>query len=288
MTADWVAAGPFVPSARGVLHFRAASVDSILLDGKRGGVTMLRSSPFMRLCAGLVGLALLLGGCGGASSPGPSTEPSGSAGAFELQVLPVQSVGMTIGGQRSVFLVTVSGSPTDPPVDVSAVATGATIDVEPTQLAPGVVGEVTVVPSAVTADADLPVSITASRGGIEKTETRTLKLAPGEDTLREEAATHLAPFLPVLASQPELGITAATTWDPTPGAWVLVVSHYLYFSTDWELGLEWHVMIPPDDWTRIYLRHRGTETAPSKAFEISSFSAGDAPKEIDPPETVWR
>lgn len=47
-------------------------------------------------------------------------------------------------------------------------------------------------------------------------------------------------------------------------------------------------MIAPDDWARIYLRQRWTETTPSAAFEISSVSAGGDPREIAPPDAVWR
>jgi hypothetical protein len=124
---------------------------------------MLRSSRSRQLCAWLVGSALAVG-CAGGSSPSPSTQPSASAAAFELQVLPVQSVGKVIGGGRSVFLVTVSGSSGDPPVEISAAASGATVDVEPAQLAPGVVGEVTVVAEAVTAEVELQVTIKVKRG----------------------------------------------------------------------------------------------------------------------------
>ncbi len=56
----------------------------------------------------------------------------------------------------------------------------------------------------------------------------------------------------------------------------------------WEMGLVWHVTIPPSDWTRIYLRERGKETKPSLGFEISSVEAGDPPHATDPPETVDR
>ena len=52
---------------------------------------------------------------------------------------------------------------------------------------------------------------------------------------------------------------------------ILVVSHYLFFSEDWEMGLMWHIMIAPHDWSRIYLRPRG-EMAPTLAFEIPSVS----------------
>jgi hypothetical protein len=77
-------------------------------------------------------------------------------------------------------------------------------------------------------------------------------------------------------------------WEGVPGTWVLIVEHYLFFSTDWELDLSWHVMIAPDDWSEIDLRHRDSELAPSLAFKIDSVSANDAPHEIAPPEAVWR
>jgi hypothetical protein len=47
-------------------------------------------------------------------------------------------------------------------------------------------------------------------------------------------------------------------------------------------------MSPPDDWARIYLRRRWSEVHPSRAFEISSVSSGAEPREIAPPEAVWR
>ncbi len=67
---------------------------------------------------------------------------------------------------------------------------------------------------------------------------------------------------------------------------------YLFFSEDWEIGISWHVTIPPHDWTRIYLRHRTTELQPSFAFEISSRDAQETPHAVDLAdafaEDVWR
>jgi hypothetical protein len=57
---------------------------------------------------------------------------------------------------------------------------------------------------------------------------------------------------------------------------------------EWEMGVRWHVMIPPYDWAEIYLRHRHTEISPSLAFKIPSLDAQDAPEVVDPPESVWR
>lgn len=237
--------------------------------------------------------ALVLAGCGGGDggSPGaatPSPIPSASAAAFTLEVLPAQFVGMTIGGQRVVFLITVSGTEADGAAEIAATAEGAIITIEPQPLMPGVVGEVSLVPASVTAESQLTVTITAARGGVEQSQERTLTMMPGDETPAEDAALHLAPFVSWLAtSHPELGITPQTAWDASRGSWVLIVEHYQYISEDWELGLAWHVMIPPDDWARIYLRHRWTESEPSLAFEISSFAGGTQPIEI-PAEGIWR
>jgi hypothetical protein len=68
----------------------------------------------------------------------------------------------------------------------------------------------------------------------------------------------------------------------------LVVSHYLFFSAEWEMHLSWHVMIAPDDWSRIELRRRFIETKPSLAFEIASVSAGSESRSTAPPDELWR
>lgn len=224
-------------------------------------------------------------GCGSGASPAPASSPPD----FALEVIPQSSVGRTMGGQRVVFLVTASGAAADGAVALEAAAAGAAITIEPQPLPPGAVGEIAVVPAAVATDTDLEVRITARRGDVERIETRALAMFPGEDGLREEATQHLAAFLPSLAaSHPELGIDESTAWESTPGSWVLVVNHYLFFSADWEVDLEWHVMIAPDDWSRIHLRRRWTDTRPSLAFEISSVSGGTEVHEITPAESVWR
>lgn len=68
----------------------------------------------------------------------------------------------------------------------------------------------------------------------------------------------------------------------------LVVSHYLFLSPEWELHVEWHIMVAPDDWARIDLRRRFVESAPSEAFEISSLTEGGEPHPFEVPATVWR
>ncbi len=108
---------------------------------------------------------------------------------------------------------------------------------------------------------------------------------PSEDALvlRDRFVAWLA------SAHPELGISAETTWRRVPaGAEILVVEHELFFSEEWELGLSWHVMIAPDDWAEMYLRHRGDELAPSFGARIASVVGGDHPVEVPAPEVVQR
>jgi hypothetical protein len=150
--------------------------------------------------------------------------------------------------------------------------------------------EVTVVPDAVEADATLRVTITGTRDGLEAVAERTLPVWPETDARGADAAMIRDLFIPWIEEQhPELGIDASTPWEGTiVQSQMLIVSHYLFLTDEWEMGVEWHVMAPPDDWARMYLRHRFDELAPSIAAEISSVLDEVPPVEIDPPEAVFR
>lgn len=39
---------------------------------------------------------------------------------------------------------------------------------------------------------------------------------------------------------------------------ILIVEHWTFLNDDWEMRVCFHVMIPPDDWSMIRLRNRGT------------------------------
>ena len=69
---------------------------------------------------------------------------------------------------------------------------------------------------------------------------------------------------------------------------LLVVSHYAWWSDEWEMTIAWHNMIAPYDWSEVCLRHRGTESSPSLAFKVDSVSGGTEPYAIEPPEVVVR
>ncbi len=216
----------------------------------------------------------------------------GDADPFEMTVLPQQLNGHAIGGQQCVFLVTVDE---DPAADGDAVlltadATKATVTVLEADLVPGRVAEVVVVPENSAVGSSVAVTITGTRGDLVASEVVSFEVVEGEDDRAEYATELLERFVPWLeANRPELGITRDTEWTGTMVSpqW-LVVSHYLFFSEEWELHLEWHIMVAPDDWAHIDLRHRFDESRPSYAFEISSVTGSVDPIPMAVPETVWR
>jgi hypothetical protein len=136
----------------------------------------------------------------------------------------------------------------------------------------------------------VPIAVTMTRGSTVETRDLTINVSPGEDLLVDEAIAYRDRFVTWLeAERPELGITSATVWEPTiVQPHILVVTHYLFFSEEWEMSVMWHVMIAPYDWSRISLRPRA-ELSPALAFEIPSISdpAGTV-VEIAPPAYVDR
>lgn len=211
---------------------------------------------------------------------------------FVIDITP-ENMEDTIAGQRCVFLAAVTDKGDcglAEAVGMSAEAEGATVTVNPRAIAPGQVSEITVVPDETSVGETLAVTISGERNGWEQEETVTVQVREGQDLIAEAAAEMRDKFVPWLAeNQSGLGITADTEWTGTiVKRNITIVSYYLFFSEDWEMGVSWHVMIPPHDWARIYLRDRGSETAPSYAFEISSCSGAEDPHTMDPPDSVWR
>jgi len=227
-------------------------------------------------------------------SPSSSPTPAPSAADFTLDVLPVEEpveARVAIPGQKICFLVVVKDATNQvSPVTISAVASGAMIvDIKPAQLLPGQVGEVWVIPGPATTEVIDRVTFTATRAGVVRTAQRSIKVMPMVDERAKDAQPYFERWIAWLtAAHPEPGITAETEWEPVFVSTFLVVSHYSYYSDEWELTLSWHNMIPPHDWTEISLRHRGTETAPSIAFRIDSVSGGTAPHAVTPPEAIVR
>jgi len=255
-------------------------------------------------------LAAILGGCiavivalvAVAAFPPASGEPAdGNVDentAFHINVIPEQpnedqDPKYSIAGQHFVYLVTITDEAQgcELPVHLSATAPGAQVVIYHDDIFGGDVAEVVVIPTQASIGTVIEVTITGARGSASDEKVFSFEVAEDEDDRQEYAEMLLDRFVSWLATNhPELGITDDTVWDGTtvsPVHW-LVVSHYLFFSDEWEAHIEWHIMMPPDDWAKIDLRHRFDELAPSYAFEISSVDATSEPGAIEVPETVWR
>lgn len=211
---------------------------------------------------------------------------------FHINVIPEQLKGDSIAGQHCVFLVTITdeGQEGQLPVRISATAPSAEVVIYQQDIVEGEVAEVVVIPAQASIGRTIELTITGNRGSASDEKLVSFDVVEGEDDRQEYAEELLDRFVPWLATNhPELGITDDTAWNGTMVSPVwLVVSHYLFFSEEWEVHISWHVTIPPDDWAKIDLRHRFDEPEPSYAFEISSLNATSEPVPMEPPETVWR
>ena len=254
-------------------------------------------------------LAGILGGCiaiiiaivAVAAFPPASREPDNGGGdentAFHINVIPEQRTEdqepfYSIAGQRFVFLVTITdeGQVSEIPVHISAIAPGTEVVIYYEDIFEEETAEVVVIPAQASIGQIIEVTITGTRGSVSDEKVASFEVAEGEDDRQEYATELLDKFVSWLATNhPELGITEDTAWDGTMVSPVwLVVSHYLFFSEEWEAHISWHIMVPPYDWAKIDLRHRFGELEPSYAFEISSLDANSEPVPIEVPETVWR
>jgi len=244
---------------------------------------------------------VMVAGCSGAAGPGasespPSPGPSAAPAAdFTMEVYPADepsAVRMAIPGSGYCFLVRVteSGEASGGLATIDATATKAVVSkIVPSQLAPGVVGEVWVIADPATTEVTGSVTITATRDGVTREATRTLPVFPMEGERAGDAQPHFDAWVGWLAdAHPELGITPATTWEPVFVSTLLVVSHYSYWSEDWEVTIAWHNMIPPHDWTDVFLRRRGEETGYSLAFRRDSVAGQTEPRAIEPPAELVR
>jgi hypothetical protein len=212
--------------------------------------------------------------------------------AFSINVTPEQLNGDSIAGQHCVFLVTITdeGQEGQLPVRISAKAPGAEVVIYQQDIVEGQVAEVVVIPAQASIGKTIKVTITGNRGSSTDKKVVSFAVAEGEDDRQEYAGELLDRFVSWLATNhTELGITDDTAWNGTMVSPVwLVVSHYLFFSEEWEVHISWHIMVPPYDWAKIDLRHRFDELEPSHAFEISSLNATSEPVPTELPETVWR
>jgi hypothetical protein len=209
---------------------------------------------------------------------------------FNISVVPTY-VRESVPGQRCVLLVTVSDleGGEGGPVEITATAPGASVEIEGGEILPGEVAEVSVIPDPVDRESNITVTITGKRG-VERKAKATIPVVLGDNEEPEMAPQVRDRFISWLeVNHPELSITADTEWTGTlVTPRFLVVTHYLYFSEEWEMHVYWHVMIEPYNWAKVELRQRFRELSPFHAFEISSLTQGGDPVPMEPPDEVWR
>jgi hypothetical protein len=212
---------------------------------------------------------------------------------FELRVTPASVVNLAQSAGLSLVSIDDAGGPSSLPAELTVAASAGIAIASSTTVAENEVVEIRLYGDGIPVGTVVTVTVDARRG--EETHSATTEATITEpvtmpDDRLETGIEMRNLFLPwLIAEHPELGIAADTAWTATAlRPHILEVSFYMFQSAEWELVVWWHVMIPPYDWTRMYLRHRFTETAPSFGAEISSRAGGDAPHAMLPPEEVWR
>lgn len=209
-----------------------------------------------RICA----VCLLVAACSIAGTDAP----------FQLAISPEIVQGL-FPATPTMLLAEVT-SESDEPVSLVADVVGGTATVEPADARPGEVVEVVVTADPGTEESLVTVSLLGTRGDTEESIVREMTMRPFEDTLEPTARQILAVFATWLEeNRPDLGITIATEFEGVAVCPVLVVSHYMFLTDEWELGLSWHIMVAPDDWSELYLRARD-EMTPASAFRLVSWS----------------
>ncbi|MGD2059682.1 MAG: hypothetical protein PVF87_02335 [Acidimicrobiia bacterium] len=263
---------------------------------------MRKRGPPLFLLAMVVSLVALAGCADGGSGDDttPTITPTSTRPAPTTSPLPGPGVMVSpefiqgaIPGESLVLLVA-GAYPDGSPVEVAAEVTNGRVTVEPSTIEGAEIEEVTVVPDPTDAETTMSIEIQTSQDGDTTVFSREVNVLPWEDDRGGQASEILTLFTAWLdQNRPELGISPDTEFEGTFLApELLVVSHYGFFYEQWELGLSWHVMLPPDDFAELYLRRR-TELYPSLAFRIGSWQnaleSGSAEViEIDPPAEVVR
>lgn len=205
---------------------------------------------------------------------------------------------ISISGQECIFLLTVEDEPSwlqgttgiegyvkitsQAPTDI------ASVTIQPNEITPGQIAEIIVRPTLASLNQTFTVTVKGERLGVVQEVTLSIEVISGEDSVSSYATEMRDMFVPWFeVNYPELGISAQTEWTSTiVNPRILVVMHYIFYSEEWEMYVTWHVMIPPHDWTRVYLRQRFTELRPSYAFEISSVEGQKEPHSIEVPDWV--
>lgn len=250
------------------------------------------------MCSGSIGrvmaAAVLVLGPGLAGCGWWQSDDGDGATTLEVVRSP-EFVNRLISGERPLALVEVSGDAQAGPVELSAESSidGMAVRLEPSSIDVGQVAEVWVDVPVVDRDVSFTVTVTASQGDEEASVLVGATAIQGVDDLADTAEQIVQVFLDEMGDEvPGLPASAGELTGGTPIAGLLVVTHYAWFTPEYEVGLAWHIMVAPDDFAELYVRPRRS-LVPTRAFRIGSWSTalagGEADlREIDPPAEVTR
>lgn len=214
---------------------------------------------------------------------------------FDIYVTPKSIVDFA-SGQTCTLLVSIAELGdyiSASPVALSVTSSAGKVSVSPETIEGTDVAEITLDSTDAAVGSNMIVTVEGRRKGEIHTASATAMVTgpvhDPDDRLLTGTAVRDEFLSWMETAHPELGISTDTVWIPQPlRPHIMEVLYYMFQSEKWELVVWWHVMIPPYDWARVYLRRRHSEISPSFAAEISSFSSSDEPHAIDPPSEIWR
>jgi hypothetical protein len=150
--------------------------------------------------------------------------------------------------------------------------------------------EIFIYPNITHLDSYIQLEVNASSTNISRLEyalVHVINWTPNLSPLIESMRDVFVNYLNV--SHPNFKINETVIWDGFGNSpQILIVEHYLFKSTFWEMELARHVTIAPHDWVRIYLRPRNS-LFPNWSGIIESWSSGNHTViEIEPPNEIFR
>ena len=122
---------------------------------------------------------------------------------------------------------------------------------------PDSVFDITIAPTS-QADASLySIKVTASSGSIVRTKEIKVRIYEWSENL-EDATKKLLEFRPWILQYAKSYDTVFSVQDDVYSTYpeTLVVEHYTYLTSKYEVRLCYHVMFPPDDWSMLWIRNR--------------------------------
>lgn len=150
--------------------------------------------------------------------------------------------------------------------------------------------EVFLYPNITHLDYEIEIEATLYSGGISKKDCAkieivdwTLEIPPEIEAMKNEFVSYLS------LNHSNFKINASIIWEGLGRVpQILVVEHYLFKSTYWEMELAKHATMAPYDWVKIYLRLRFS-LFPNWSGTINSWSSGNhTVLEVEPPDEIYR